>query len=100
MRSNIDIQQPIDNSPIQSTTISNVNANGNDENAFLTDPPIIDDDEEELRRNQHFGPEMYKPGELPRPRFVMLGQQGVGKVSFEDISPLKVELFLSPTIDD
>merc|ERR1712223_1642515 len=35
----------------------------------------------EIRLNQHFGPAMYKPGELPRPRFVMLGQQGVGKSS-------------------
>ena len=27
------------------------------------------------------GPELYKQGQLPRPRFVMLGQQGVGKSS-------------------
>ena len=27
------------------------------------------------------GPELYEQGKLPRPRFVMLGQQGVGKSS-------------------
>ena len=70
-----------DNARVQSTTTaSNENPNGKDQNAFLTDPPIIDDDADELRRNLHTGPALYRPGELPRPRFVMLGQQGVGKV--------------------
>ena len=50
------------------------------ESAFLTDAPIIDEDEEDLKSRLYTGPALYKPGELPRPRFVMLGQQGVGKV--------------------
>ena len=61
-------------------TTTEANANGRNEDAFLTDPPIIDEDEQEIRRRLHTGPALYKPGELPRPRFVMLGQQGVGKV--------------------
>ena len=56
------------------------NANGDDEHAYLTDPPIIDEDEQDILNRLYTGPELYKPGELPRPRFVMLGQQGVGKV--------------------
>ena len=69
---------PNNNAKVVETTTAN--ANGGDEQAFLTAPPIIDEHEEEMRRRQHTGPELYKQGELPRPRFVMLGQQGVGKV--------------------
>ena len=64
----------------QIVTTTEANANGGNEDAYLTDPPIIDEDEQEIRRRLHTGPALYKPGELPRPRFVMLGQQGVGKV--------------------
>ena len=83
MSMNADIILSSKNEEVQSTTVSNANANGNDQHAFHTNPPLIDDDAEELRRNLHTGPELYKQGDLPRPRFVMLGQQGVGKVIFK-----------------
>ena len=68
------------NDNVENITTTEANANGGNEHAFLTDPPIIDEDEEEIRRRVHTGPDLYRPGDLPRPRFVMLGQQGVGKV--------------------
>ena len=36
-------------------------------------PLIVDASEDEVESSE---PELYTPGELPRPRFVMLGQQG------------------------
>ena len=39
-------------------------------------PMVIDDSD----KQDDAEPELYSPGELPRPRFVMLGQQGVGRV--------------------
>ncbi|XP_059095761.1 uncharacterized protein LOC131890438 [Tigriopus californicus] len=44
-------------------------------------PLIIDDSEKVSNAETQSGMELYKQGELPRPRFVMLGQQGVGKSS-------------------
>ena len=82
---NADNAQSNDAVIIQSATTSNVNPNGNGEHAFHTEPPIIDDDADELRRNLHTGPELYMQGGLPRPRFVMLGQQGVGKVCINNL---------------
>ena len=61
---------------------SEVNRDETTESAFMTTPAIIDEDEEDLKSRLYTGPALYKPGELPRPRFVMLGQQGVGKVTF------------------
>ena len=81
---------PQENLDVEETTVSNINqnligttvsnVNANDEGAFLTQPPIIDEHAEEMRRQKLSGPELYEQGGLPRPRFVMLGQQGVGKV--------------------
>ena len=85
MSKNADNAKSNDAVIIQSTTTSNVNPNGNGEHAFHTEPPIIDDDADELRRNLHTGPELYMQGGLPRPRFVMLGQQGVGKVCMNNL---------------
>jgi hypothetical protein len=55
------------------------NANGPNipEKAFT--PLIIDDTKVDPSLLE--GPELYTQGKLPRPRFVMLGQQGVGKSS-------------------
>ena len=61
---------------------SEVHRDETTESAFMTTPAIIDEDEEDLKSRLYTGPALYKPGELPRPRFVMLGQQGVGKVTF------------------
>ena len=85
MSMNTDNAQSNDAVIIQSATTSNENPNGNGEHAFHTEPPIIDDDADELRRNLHTGPELYMQGGLPRPRFVMLGQQGVGKVRINNL---------------
>ncbi len=46
--------------------------------------PLVEDETDEPYEREdllNVGPELYTPGELPRPRFVMLGQQGVGKSS-------------------
>ena len=48
-----------------------------DEKAFT--PLVVD--ETEVTPEDIVGPELYEQGKLPRPRFVMLGQQGVGKSS-------------------
>ena len=85
MSKNADNAKSNDAVIIQSAPTSNVNPNGNGEHAFHTEPPIIDDDADELRRNLHTGPELYMQGGLPRPRFVMLGQQGVGKVCMNNL---------------
>ena len=77
---NNDQQLPPENHNSEVVETTAANTNRVDEQAFLTALPIIDEHEEEMRRWQHTGPELYKQGELPRPRFVMLGQQGVGKV--------------------
>ena len=39
-------------------------------------PLIVDASEDEVDPADLSEPELYTPGELPRPRFVMLGQQG------------------------
>ena len=67
---------------IDSSPTSEVHRDETTESAFMTTPAIIDEDEEDLKSRLYTGPALYKPGELPRPRFVMLGQQGVGKVIF------------------
>ena len=67
---------------IDSPPTSEVHRDETTESAFMTTPAIIDEDEEDLKSRLYTGPALYKPGELPRPRFVMLGQQGVGKVTF------------------
>ena len=51
-----------------------------DDSAFLTPPPIIDEEAEEMQQEIGNGPIAYTERDLPKPRFVMLGQQGVGKV--------------------
>ena len=79
------------NISVEIVTTTEANANGRNEDAYLTDPPIIDEDAQEIRRRLHTGPELYKPGELPRPRFVMLGQQGVGKVRVY-ITGIKIQI--------
>ena len=76
---NKDLSTSTENSVSSST--SDAYRDETTESAFLTDPPIIDEDEEDLKSRLYTGPALYKPGELPRPRFVMLGQQGVGKVT-------------------
>jgi hypothetical protein len=48
-----------------------------EEKAFT--PLVIDDTA--IDPSEVGGPEIYVSGQLPRPRFVMLGQQGVGKSS-------------------
>ena len=58
--------------PLDSSTISPM-----DEKAFT--PLVVD--ETEVTPEDIVGPELYEQGKLPRPRFVMLGQQGVGKSS-------------------
>ena len=75
---NTDLSTSTENSVTSST--SDAYRDETTESAFLTDAPIIDEDEEDLKSRLYTGPALYKPGELPRPRFVMLGQQGVGKV--------------------
>ena len=75
---NTDLSTSTENSITSST--SDAYRDETTESAFLTDAPIIDEDEEDLKSRLYTGPALYKPGELPRPRFVMLGQQGVGKV--------------------
>ena len=75
---NTDLSTSTENSVTSST--SDAYRDEATESAFLTDAPIIDEDEEDLKSRLYTGPALYKPGELPRPRFVMLGQQGVGKV--------------------
>ena len=50
-----------------------------DEETFT--PLVVDETEMKPDATDNSGPELYEQGKLPRPRFVMLGQQGVGKSS-------------------
>ena len=49
------------------------------ERAF--DPLVEDEEVKEILQQEEEEPLVYVSGNLPRPRFVMLGQQGVGKSS-------------------
>eukprot|EP00096_Caligus_rogercresseyi_P006745 TRINITY_DN2353_c0_g1_i1.p1 TRINITY_DN2353_c0_g1~~TRINITY_DN2353_c0_g1_i1.p1 ORF type:complete len:788 (-),score=160.43 TRINITY_DN2353_c0_g1_i1:106-2409(-) len=69
-------ESPTTPAPRSSSTTDSL-PEGIDKLAFT---PLIIDEDALLRKIDH-GPELYKQGELPRPRFVMLGQQGVGKSS-------------------
>ena len=65
----IDLNNSVANSPILN------------QEPILNEEVIIDEDAAFIRENVAVAPPPYQPGELPRPRFVMLGQQGVGKSS-------------------
>ena len=51
-------------------------------------PLIVDASEDEVDPADLSEPELYTPGELPRPRFVMLGQQGGSKFKEQFVGSL------------